>query len=43
MTGIVNLCNVNLKELCYFHMGTAMKTIDMQTVPELGNTRTDCN
>ena len=43
MTRTVNLCNLNLKELCYHcHMHTAMKTIDMQTVPELVSTKTDC-
>ena len=44
MTRTVNLmCNLNLKELYYHcHMHTAMKTIDMQTVPELFNIRYDC-
>ena len=37
------MCNQNLKELYYHcHMHTAMKTTDMQTVPELFNIRYDC-
>ena len=40
----VNLCNLNLKELCYYHTCTAMKTLDMWTVPEpeLVSTKIDC-
>ena len=28
-------CNLNQKELCYFHMCTATKTLDMQLIPEM--------
>ena len=44
MTRTVNLmCHLNLKDLYYHcYMCTAMKTIDMQTVPELLNISYDC-